>query len=397
MVSDVIIIGAGPAGSVAAKQLSDLGFNVLLYEKEKLPRHKHCGGLITNRSIKSLNSIGIDCTKVFCQQISGWRFQYGKDILELEFKKANDNIAGNVYREDFDYLITKSAAESGVKVIDSTKVNDLKIPEDKKDNYLILTQKGKEKCNILLGSDGMKSIVRKKFFIPYPRNKWAIAIEAEIPVNKKVVGSFENKNFVSANYVQEGIAWAFPKMRGKTINVGLAVSLEEVRKKGKSLIEIWKKFLHDQKWYENQNAPYHVEVMPIKGTVEKLGFENILLLGDAAGLVDPLRGEGISYAIESGIKAAKAVKLHLEDKSILIPTYNDLMKDDLDEINVYGMKLHNEFYVKNKFFTFLKMTKKNEDMRSSMLRLSCGLTSNKQILANLSFTKIFLAYIRSIF
>jgi len=397
MMSEIIIVGAGPAGSVAAKKLSDLGFNVSLYEKERLPRHKHCGGLITNRSIRSLNSIGIDCSNVLSQRIFGWRFQFGNDVMDLEFETSNDNIIGNVYREDFDYFITKSAIESGAKVIDATKVIDIKIPENKKDNYFILTQKGKEECEIILGSDGMKSIVRRSLAIPYPRNKWAIAIEAEIPVNKKSIESFDEKNYISINYVQEGIVWAFPKMRGKTINAGLAVSLEEVRRKGKSLFDIWKKFLRDQKWYENQNVPHHVGVIPIKGTVEKLGFEKILLLGDAAGLVDPLRGEGISYAIESGIKAAEAVKLHLEGKSLLLPTYNNLMKDDLAEINIYGMKLHNEFYVKKKFLMFLKMAKKNEDIRSSMLRLSCGLSSNKQLIENFSLGKLLLTYIRSMF
>jgi len=305
--------------------------------------------------------------------------------------------ASNVYREEFDYFLTGIATESGTRVIDSTKVLKIVIPENKKEKYIVVTQKGREECEIILGSDGVKSIVRRHLGIPYPKSKWAVTIEAEIPVDRRVIESFNEKNFGSINYVQEGVAWAFPKREGKTVNVGIGVSVNETKRMGKPLFDIWKKFLQDQEWYKNQSFHHHAEIMPFKGTVDKLGYEKILLLGDAAGLVDPLRGEGISYAIESGLNAAEAVKLQLEGKALMLAAYNDLMKVALDDINVYGMKLHNNFYVKNKFKTFSKMIKKNEDLRNSMLNLSCGLISNKQLVENLSLSRLILAYLRSFF
>lgn len=395
--ADIVVVGAGPAGSIAAKILSDYGFSVSLYEKEKLPRHKHCGGLITNKVIKTLDSIGVNCRDILSQRLRGWRFQFGDEILDFELDGSEENLTGNVYREEFDYFLTGIAAESGTRVIDSTKVLKIVIPENKKEKYFVVTQKGREECEIILGSDGVKSIVRRHLGIPYPKSKWAVTIEAEIPVDRRVIESFNEKNFGSINYVQEGVAWAFPKREGKTVNVGIGVSVNETKRMGKPLFDIWKRFLQDQEWYKNQSFHHHAEVMPFKGTVDKLGYEKILLLGDAAGLVDPLRGEGISYAIESGLNAAEAVKLQLEGKALMLAAYNDLMKVALDDINVYGMKLHNDFYVKNKFKTFSKMIKKNEDLRNLMLNLSCGLISNKQLVENLSLSRLILAYLRSFF
>jgi len=395
--ADIVVVGAGPAGSIAAKILSDYGFSVSLYEKEKLPRHKHCGGLITNEAIKTLDSIGVNCRDILSQRLRGWRLQFGDEIIDLELNGSEDDLTGNVYREEFDYFLTRIAVESGTRVIDSTEVLKIVIPENKKEKYMVVTQKGREECEIILGSDGIKSIVRRHLGIPYPKCKWAVTIEAEIPAERRVIESFNDKNFGSINYFQEGVAWAFPKNEGRTINVGIGVSIEEAKRMDKPLFGIWKRFLQDQEWYKNQSVQHHVEVMPFKGTTEKLGYDKILLLGDAAGLVDPFRGEGISYAIESSLNAAEAVKLQLEGKASLLVAYNDLMKDVLDEINVYGMKLHNNFYVKNRLKTFSKIMKKNKNMRDLMLKLSCGLISNKKLIENFSLSKLILAYLRAVF
>lgn len=394
--TDVVIIGAGPAGSVAAKKLSELGYTVSLYEKEKIPRHKHCGGLLTNKVIRTLDFLGINCRDVLSQRILGWRIEIGDEIIDLELDKPKDNLVGNVYRDKFDSYLTRVAAESGTRVIDSTKVFKIVIPERKKEKYLVVTEKNREECEIILGADGAKSIVRRNLGIFYPKNNWAVSIESEIPVDRRAIEYFNDKNFISFNYVQEGVAWAFPKLKGNTINVGVGVSVNEVRRTDNLLLNIWKTFLQKQEWYKNQSVHHHVEVSPFKGTVNKLGHEKVLLLGDAAGLIDPLRGEGISYAIESGLNAAEAVKLHLEGKDVLLNTYTDLMKDVIDEINVYGMKLHNELYVKNKIRSFAKILLKNEDMCKSLLHLSCGLISNKQQVRYFSPIKLIIAFLKNI-
>lgn len=395
--AEIIIVGAGPAGSIAAKKLSDFGFTVSLYEREKLPRHKHGAGYISYKAIRALDSIGIDCRSILHQRIRGWKIQSGDEILDFALDGSEKDLPGNVYREEFDYFLTQLAVESGARVVDSTKVIKIVTPEKKAEKYSVITQKGREKCDIILGADGARSIIRRQLGIPYPKSRWAVAIEGEVPVDQKVIDSYDEKNFISINYVQVGIAWAFPKRKAKTVNVGLGVSVEEDKKMEKSLLDVWKMLLQNQEWYSNQTVHHHVEMMPYKGTVDRLGHGNVLLLGDAAGLVDPVTGEGISYAIESGIKAAEAAKLHLEGKVPLLAAYEDSMKDLLDDINIYAMKLHNYFFVKNKMKNILRLTKKDRNLRNLMLEMSLGLTSYRQIVENLSLVRWILAYLRSVF
>lgn len=391
--ADVVIVGAGPAGSIAAKKLSDYGFKVSLYEKERIPRHKHCAGYISYRIIKALDSINIHCRGIISQRVCGWRIQYGDEYLDLTIE--GDNLPANVYREKFDHFLTQCAAKSGTKIFDSTKVFEIKMSE--KGRYSVVTESGREECDIILGADGDKSIVRRSLGITYPPEKRAFTIEAEVPVEEEVIDAFNEKNFMSMNYFQGGYAWAFPKKRGKTVNVGVIVSVKEAKRLDEPIMKVWERFLGNLEWYKDQKVIPHREVMPFKGTVNRLGYKNGLLLGDAAGLVEPVGAEGIPYAIESGINAAEAVKLHLEKKIPLLDIYNDLMKEMLDEINVYGVKMHNQMYDQKRIKTLIKLIIKNEDLRNAIIKKYAGLVSYKQLMKELSIPKLILAYIKSLF
>lgn len=395
--ADVIVVGAGPAGSIAARELSDYGFTVSLYEKDKLPRHKHGAGYVPCRALRALDSLCVDCRATFLQTVRGWRIQSGNETLDFDFDGPEDGLPGNTYREEFDFFLTRLAAESGARIIDSTRVLKIVIPRKEGEKYSVITEKGTEECEIILGADGARSIVRRQLGIPYPKRKWAVTIEAEVPVEAAAIDSYGEKNLISTNYVQSGIAWAFPKRKGKTVNVGLGVSAEEVRRMGESLVAVWKTLLQNQQWYRDQSVHPHYEIMPYKGTVDSLGKREALLLGDAAGLVDPVTGVGIPYAIESGINSAEAARLHFEGKIPLLAAYNDLMNSLLDELNIYALKLHDYFFVKNRMGSILRLTKKDKNLRKLMLDMSLGLISYKQVVEKFSLIRWFLTYLRSIF
>ncbi len=346
--ADVVVVGAGPAGSVAAKRLRDYGFDVSLYEKEKLPRHKHCGGYVSYKAIKDLDSMGIDCRDVLLQRIRGWAFRCANEVVSLDSGGPEDDLPGNVYREEFDHFLAKIAVESGARVVDSTKISKIVVPEKGEGACSVVSQRGREECEVILGADGAQSAVRRHLGISYPREKQAVAIEAEVPADKRAIDSCGARNLLDMDCFRVGYAWAFPKTEGKTINVGVISSVDEVRQMDKPLSATWKAFLQGQAWFENQDVHPHREIMPYMGTVDRLGYDRVLLLGDAAGLVDPVVGEGISFAIESGKNAADAVRLQSEGKASLLGAYSELMKFLLEQINEYGMKLHDFIYVENK-------------------------------------------------
>ena len=329
--------------------------------------------------------------------MNGLRIKSGDEVLDFKFDGSENNLPGNVYREEFDFFLTQEAAESGSKIIDSTRVIKIVIPEKEEKKCCVVTEKGREECEIILGADGANSIVRRALGISYPRSRLAVAIEAEVPGDEEVFEFYDDKNFYDLGYVQRGYAWAFPKREGETINVGLIVLAEEAKKMNKPLLTVWKEFLTSLEWAKNRSVHPHGTMLPYQGTVDRLGHEKTLLLGDAAGFVEPVGGEGIPYAIDSSLNAAEAVKLYFEGRAPLLDAYNDLMKDTLDEINIYGMKMHNNFFVKNRIKTFLKMTRKNKDMFNVMRKMMSRSISYKQALESFSLPKFILAYIKTMF
>jgi geranylgeranyl reductase family protein len=387
--ADVVVIGAGPAGSVAAKLLADFGFRVSLYEKERLPRHKHCAGYVSPKSLRILDSIGIDCRDSFDQVVRGMRIRCGKEDIEFDYTWSEDELPGNVCREHFDHLLAKRASVSGATIIDSTRVVGITVPESQGGKCEVVTEKGSEGCDVILGADGAG--------VSYPKGKLAVTIEAEVPVGGNVFDAYDGKNYYDFGFLRSGYGWAFPKRRRGTINVGVVVSVEDAKALGKPVLGIWREFLQDLDLYEGQEVHPHGNILPYQGTVDTLGCDRALLLGDAAGFVEPLGGEGIPYAIESGINAAKAVKSRLEGGVPLLPTYHESMKDVLDEINVYGMKIHESFFVKKKRMeTIFKMTKKNKEMSDLMNSMMSRKMSYKQAMESLSPWKIMIPYLRTI-
>jgi geranylgeranyl reductase family protein len=395
--TDVAVIGAGPAGSVAAKLLADFGFQVSLYEKEKLPRHKHCAGYVSPKSVRILDSIGIDCRESFEQVVRGMRIRCGREDIEFDYAWSENELPGNVCREHFDHLLAKRASASGTTIIDSTRVTGVAVPESQGGKCQVVTEKGTEGCEIILGADGATSVVRRDLGITYPKRKLAVTLEAEVPVGAKVFDSYAGKNYYDFGFLRSGYGWAFPKRRRGTVNVGVVVSVEDAKAMGKPVLSVWREFLHDLDLYEGQDVHPHGNILPYQGTTDTLGCDRALLLGDAAGFVEPLGGEGIPYAIESGINAANAVKSCLENGGSLLKTYRDSMKDVLDEINVYGMKIHESFFVKKKRMeTVFKMAKKNKEMSDLMNSMMSRKMSYKQAMESLSPWKIILPYLRTI-
>ena len=394
--ADVVVIGAGPAGSIASRLLADFGFQVTLYEKERLPRHKHCAGYVSPKSVRILDSIGIDCRDSFDQTVRGMKIRCGKEDIEFDYTWPEDELPGNVYREHFDQLLVESASASGAKIIDSTRVIGTIVPETQGGKCEVITENRKEECEIILGADGASSVVRRDLGIAYPKSRLAVSIETEVPVSGDVFDATEGKNFYDFGLFKSGYGWAFPKRRRGTVNVGVVVSVENAKTLGRPLVSFWREFLEGLDLYEGQDVHPHGSILPYQGTVDKLGCNRALLLGDAAGFVEPLGGEGIPYAIESGINAARAVKTNLEGEGPLLTAYGDSMKDVLEEINVYGIRMHESFYVKkNRMEAFLRMTRKNREMSDLMVEMMSRRMSYKQAMESLSPWRFFLAYIRT--
>lgn len=333
---DISIVGAGPAGSSAAKILAENGFKVAIFEKERLPRHKHCGGGVSIYCSKYLEQLDVDIQKASLQDYTGFSLSYGDLSAKCDLKTT---IGYGVYREDFDYLITESAIKAG-SILNNKKITGLK---KVKNYYNLLTKNGSYKTKYVLGADGINSTIRKCIGIPYERDKLAVSLEAEVKTTRKKIEEYNNMVNLDLKYFDQGYAWDFPKIGKKTINFGVGTFLTTSKNMEVPLREVFYRFLKD-KGFKNNIKDVHGALLPFRGTVDYFGKENVILIGDAAGLVSPLSGEGVPYALESGITVANCIKDHFNDDNFALQNYEERLSHLKTELNKHAIVLQNKLY-----------------------------------------------------
>jgi geranylgeranyl reductase family protein len=284
---DVIVVGAGPGGSTAARQCALSGMKTLLLEREKLPRYKTCGGGITSRAISLLDfKIKDDLIEGECY---GVRVRYRNREMEI---KTPFRITVLTSRDRFDMYLTEKAVDAGAELRDCERVTSLDLTND---CVTVKTEGNRYNASAVIGADGVNSAVSRYVRERFTPTEVALALEAEIPVSADKIG---DPGMLSAyfGYTPRGYGWVFPKR--DHLSVGIAGVLSGFRNpRG-----IFTNFL--RRLNLDTHVKYHAHLIPFGGYNRTTSSDRILLVGDAAGFVDPIFGEGISYAINSGRIAA---------------------------------------------------------------------------------------------
>jgi geranylgeranyl reductase family protein len=311
---EVIIVGAGPAGATLGYELARKGVEVLILEKERLPRYKPCAGGIT---VKTLKLLDLDISPVTHQTVYGARVTY-KD--NSEFTKWYDKpLIYMVMRDEFDYFLVQRAEEAGVVVADNQRVYQLQVNHQ---GVEVLTTHNTFKTQILVGADGANSIVAKSLGLR-KGIELGIGIEAEISAPRERLIKWDALMGLDLGHIPGGYGWIFPKKDHLSIGIGGSLCQAKRLKPG------YQKILASQDLGDYEIAKLRSHLLPVRKNGAAIQWERSLLLGDAAGLVDPLTGEGIYNAIKSAQIAAPIISQCLQGGIIDLKGYQEAMAKEI--------------------------------------------------------------------
>lgn len=290
---DVLVVGAGPAGSATAIHLARAGVRVLLAEKATFPRDKPCGGGLTGRA---LARIPVDPASVVERDVDRFelRLRYGPSFARTHHKP----LIRMTQRRRLDAYLAEEAARAGAELRQGASVGDLVGTE----TGTATARVGGERvhADVVVGADGANGVVARSVGLG-EGIVLGVALEGNVPLDVLRVPELDRTAVIELATLPGGYGWVFPK--GDHANLGVGGWGSEGPRVRDHLARLAREHGIDSATLTDVRG--HRLPMRRLGTPPAAG--RVLLVGDAAGLVDPLSGDGMYEAFTSARLAADAI------------------------------------------------------------------------------------------
>jgi geranylgeranyl reductase family protein len=327
---DVIVIGAGPSGSTAARFLAKSGLDVCLIDKDEFPRDKPCGGGFSRSIIDDFSYLKSRTTE-FLKGVARLGVLHSPNrhiVLEGRVDMAL------ALRMDFDYVLFQEAVSAGASTFTNTRAKKVSVHDTKVSVELANgeTVQGK----IIIGADGVTSMVAREVGLNkrWPSSSVTACRVCEVPASTQdILDRYSNdlKYHFFANFGnQPGYGWIFPKQ--ETINIGLGIVGTHARGLPRTF-DIFVGYLKKRDFLP-KNADVSASkgaLVPTAGPIKQTVVDRCLLVGDSAGHVSPLTGGGIGHAMKAGRYAAQVAAHAIETDSMdatSLEEYQSLWQSD---------------------------------------------------------------------
>ena len=359
---DVIIVGAGPAGATLGYELAKRGMDTLILEKEQFPRYKPCAGGITPKTAELLD---IDLSSVSQQEICRARISYG---FRREFvKEYHKPLSRMVKREEFDQLLAERAEQAGASVWYNQKVVSIQADDGEVE---VSTPNETFIGQIVVGADGANGVVARTMEL-VEGMLYGAAVEAEVMVSRDTMARWDSSVGVDLGCIRGGYGWVFPKRDHLSIGLGAPV------RQAKQFKSCHQEYLDALDLGDYRIERFKSHLLPVRQRGMPVYRGRALLLGDAAGLIDPLSGEGIYHAIKSAHLATPVIARSLETQDIDFSAYQESIEGGI------GHEIHTARRIQS-LFTLLPHLSFAVLRRSDRLwRASCRLVRGDETYGDL--------------
>jgi geranylgeranyl reductase family protein len=289
---DVVVVGAGPAGSAAARAAAAAGSRTLLVDRAEFPRYKTCGGGLMGASLRAVPA-GVEVPVAATVD----RVSFSLRGRFHRLRRAESGFIPLVNRDAFDHALIRAAQDAGVQFTPGVQVRAV---EQDPDRIVVRTAAGPISTRALVGCDGSASVVGREVGVRL--SQIDLGLEYELAVEPG--GPWERRIHLDWGPLPGSYGWVFPKGDALTVGViaargaGAATTTyldDFVARTGLSGATVLRRSGHLTRCREADSP---------------LGRDRILLAGDAAGLLEPWTREGISFALRSGALAgARAAEI----------------------------------------------------------------------------------------
>lgn len=311
--TDVLVVGAGPAGSATAAWAARSGLDVLLVDAETFPRDKPCGDGLTPRAIAELDQLGLTPWLTGRARNRGLRANgFGQELYLPWPGGSLPGYGGAAPRLELDDAIRRQALDSGAVMVEGHRAVDVRLEGGQVRAVSFARSGGRRReiaCRRLVIADGARSQLGRVL-----GRRWHRGTAYGVAARGYIKSGRSDDQWISShlelrghdNELLSGYGWVFP-LGGGEVNVGVGTLATDRRPASVNLRGLLNLYADQQRttWQfaGDVRDPWSA-LLPMGGAVSNVAGRNWLLVGDAAGCVNPLNGEGIDYGLETGHIAA---------------------------------------------------------------------------------------------
>lgn len=345
---DAIVVGAGPGGSSAAYHLASAGAKVLVLEKKTFPRSKTCGDGLTPRSVKVLEEMGLQTELDTYQRVKGLRVLGMGRTLEMDFPNVSSFPRYGLVRTRrlFDSELAAHAEAAGARYMMHTEASEPIFEEGRMTGVRWITKQASPGGGVVKTDQGVVTapftIIADGASSPFgramglrraPGYPMGLAIRTYYESEMTHDDYFESwLELKKGDELLPGYGWIFPVGDG-TVNIGVGLLTTFGSWRSVNLNHLQHDYIDMlPKSYgithENQTEPYKSGRLPMGGSLVKPYGDGFIVIGDAAGYVNPFNGEGIAYALETGRLGAGLVASAVQNgRTTELAEYREALHD----------------------------------------------------------------------